>query len=344
MPDRERRRRGFFSIDMHPDMFLRHLFLDVNTSGSLLLQEETLDAAVRFESLDWARELLQFRSGSRDCLRPVAEGFVCHDSSSPDTVEALTNRLLRREAVLLASRWKDIRTWNDRCIAQLDKSTEKVFVAADSWSDVSLYGEMDFSCLHKNVSPRVLRLRLGARVKLTQSVGALAKNQEGIVETLDAKSVGVRIGEDLCVLTATVQKSSVAGCSVFRQQLPLILSCAQTWMSVQGSTFRNCCVICSMESDLIYSHGQLYVVLSRGTKRENCEFVFAGPAPERVPNVVVKDFMMGPEYHFHSLFEDTGRGEAAGSPPDGPNGASADESQHNWDYSEDDIDDRWANL
>ena len=152
----------------------------------------------------------------------------------------------------------------------------------------ALYGALDFESLYKNVSPRRLTLRPGMRVKFSQHFGDVSKNERAEVISCGAKHVQCRLLSDGRVVDVckTVHKAAYAGVQVQRRQIPLNVCYAETWLSVQGSTYRTQKLVHDFSSDLPWSHGQAYVLFSRGVRKDqNCLYLPDDFSKDHIANV-----------------------------------------------------------
>ena len=149
--------------------------------------------------------------------------------------------------------------------------------------------------------PHDLQLKIGALVMFIRNVNfdsGVVNGKKGMVRGLSAKFVDVEViaeGFPIVKIPSICFETQVGhkGITFRRHQFPLRLCYAMTINKSQGQTLQN--VGLDLRDD-VFTHGQLYVALSRTTSRENilC-LVKTNRLIDNVPhvaNVVLREFIL----------------------------------------------------
>ena len=275
-------------LEAHVDRFLEKFGVKTRSLG--------IRESPRFEEPEWAEELVSFRDGSKTELD--LQDFPQMRAS--ESKAEIARMLLWDEAILLCSRHRSIREWNDTVIdlpadewnsAVGTAAVRRTYNATETYEEVEIYGDISFGSLGRNIAPQKLSLRRGGLVKFTARYGCSTKGRMARVLHLGVDVIEVLPvdGGPSVSVSRVACRTSIHGFRVARFQFPLIAGHAHTWMSVQGETVRRPKkLIIDLSDDVPFSHGQLYVLLSRATSKTQIMFLLPdGSDLKKVGNVQI---------------------------------------------------------
>jgi ATP-dependent DNA helicase PIF1 len=165
----------------------------------------------------------------------------------------------------LYPRKNDAYTLNEKELAKLSDASAVTYYAISRYSGESQSMHAAFTHMLDDTIPSIITLKVGALVMLKANISVvdqLVNGTQGVVTTLRAESVDMKLVKDGRVITITYYKWKVGNDETWatRVQIPLILAWGLTIHKAQGATLDY------MQCDLgarIFSPGQLYVAASR---------------------------------------------------------------------------------
>jgi ATP-dependent exoDNAse (exonuclease V) alpha subunit len=213
------------------------------------------------------------------------------------------------DRVILAPRNDDIRRLNNTILDSL-YGEEKTYTSADSYTidgpDVVVNQNIPVEFLHSldasGLPVAHLRIKLGCPVILLRNIDkkrGLCNGTRAVITHMSNRLLQVRVltgdhaGETALIprITLTPSLTNVDfAIKLKRRQFPIQLAFAMTINKAQGQTLRH------IRIDLrkpVFSHGQLYVVLSHATSSEHINVLLPDDAPAfSTPNVVFPEVLL----------------------------------------------------
>ncbi|THH29066.1 hypothetical protein EUX98_g5120 [Antrodiella citrinella] len=228
----------------------------------------------------------------------------------PD-IEANASPQFFLERIILAPRNNDVEDLNHRVLGRMP-GAEEVYVAADSIvsddSDEPTLGgapiPVEFlRSLHApGLPPGELRLKRGCPVILLRNLApaqGLCNGTRMIVERMSRRVIEVRLiggdhdGEIAFIPRIAITPSNSQGDFTFllrRRQFPLLLAFAMTINKSQGQSVKHVGIDLRIP---VFSHGQLYVALSRATSGHRIKVLLPNDVPSPTTlNVVYPEVLL----------------------------------------------------
>ena len=205
------------------------------------------------------------------------------------------------DRAILAPRNLDVNQINEEALDKLPGITHEYRSVDDTADDENEEGETfatEFlnSLTPAGLPPHLLRLKDGAIVILLRNLDVkrgLCNGTRLIVTHFGRFLLGCRFasgqrkGEFVLIPRIDNYTENGVPCRIRRRQFPVRLAFAMTINKAQGQSLAS--VGIHLGTD-IFSHGQLYVALSRGKRKEGVK-VFSAHNQSRVKNIVIKSVL-----------------------------------------------------
>ena len=297
---------------------------------NMRLRDPRLSAQGRRDAARFAAEVLEVGnattthvpSGSNDGWVPWEHGFIEDNTQAgliktiyPDLSRNLPDADYLGERAILAVTNADVGRINTACVDAMRGDIHLKY-SSDKAVDPSLEEEFPPECFHRydepSLPPHVLRLKVGmplmllrnldppvqcngTRVRLTRILGHVLE-----AEVISGKSKGQFILIPRIPLPSKDDENSkgrrkAVPCQFERMQYPVRPAFAMTVNKSQGQSMR--VVGIDIRSRECFTHGQLYVALSRVTNLANLYIItpdHGGRVPRRLKNIQWKQVLLPP--------------------------------------------------
>ena len=297
---------------------------------NMRLRDPRLSEQGRRDAAKFAEDVLEVGNatttliprGSKDGWMPWSRGFIGDNTQAgivkiiyPDLSRNLPDSDYLGERAILAVTNVDVGRINNACVEQLRGNVQPKF-SDDKAVDKALHEEFPSECFHKydepSLPPHVLRLKVGmplmilrnlsppvqcngTRVKLTRVTQHVLE-----AEVISGKSKGEKV---LIPRIPLFSKDDEVGkgrrkavpCQFSRTQFPVRPAFAITINKSQGQSLR--VVGIDIRTRECFTHGQLYVALSRVTNKVNLHMItpdHGGRVPRRLKNIQWKEVLLPP--------------------------------------------------
>lgn len=241
------------------------------------------------DALEWKNELLRIGDGKVGApmsgLMPIPDGLAAKNLVDEIFDEVLEKKDIKKlsQRAILTPRNKEALDMNNRVLEKMKLETEKIYTSLDeilTKDGQPNNDSMNFTTEFLNrmtpsgMPPHELRLKKGAIVMLLRNLdvkNSMCNGTRFVVEemgrrVLQCKFVnGPREGDTVLIPKIKLHYDQNLPFILSRLQFPVRLAFAMTINKSQGQTFEK---IGLKLDEPIFSHGQLYVALSRTTTKE----------------------------------------------------------------------------
>ena len=297
---------------------------------NMRLRDPRLTEQGRRDAAQFAAEVLEvgnatttlIPSGSKDGWVPWSRGFIKDNTQAgivktiyPDLSRNLPDSDYLGERAILAVVNVDVGRINNACVEQLSGNVQLKF-SEDKAVDEALREEFPSEAFHNcdepSLPPHVLRLKVGMPLMILRNLDPpvqcngtrvrLTRITPHVLETevISGKCKGERV---LIPRIPLFSKDDEVGrgrrkavpCQFSRRQFPVRPAFAMTINKSQGQSLR--VVGIDIRTRECFTHGQLYVALSRVTNKANLHIItpdHGGRIPRRLKNIQWKEVLLPP--------------------------------------------------